>query len=157
MRINAPMHPEAVVIDTNVWISGLLTKTGAPAQLTRQVVKTAWPVFSRETFAELKERLWRPKFDRYVTLEQRKSFLTDLESIAVWVVIAPEIAAKAFSRDVADDKFIHAALAAPSSWLVTGDQDLLVLAEGLLPLGVNILAPAEALRRTEFLSRLMNG
>ncbi len=73
------------VIDSNVWISGLLTKAGVTALLTRQVIRVGQPVFSKETFAELKERLWLPKFDRYVSLEQRKALLGDLESIAQWV------------------------------------------------------------------------
>lgn len=142
-----------VVVDTNVWISGLLTKTGAPAQLTRHVVRTMQPVFSRDSFAELKERLWRPKFDRYVTLEQRKGLLTDLESIALWVDVPPELAARAFCRDQADDKFIHAALAAHATCLITGDKDLLVLAESLAPLGLQVLTVAEALELPEFAER----
>jgi predicted nucleic acid-binding protein len=40
-----------VIIDTNVWISGVLTKTGVPAQLVRQVVRYGLPVFSQGTFA----------------------------------------------------------------------------------------------------------
>lgn len=142
--------PIRVVIDTNVWISGFLTKTGAPAQVARQVVQTGLPVFSPGTFAELDERLWRPKFDRYVTLEQRKALLRDIQSIALWVDVPPEIAVKTFCRDPADDKFIHAALAGASPWLVTGDQDLLVLAESLLELGVRVVTPAEALELPEF-------
>jgi putative PIN family toxin of toxin-antitoxin system len=139
-----------VVIDTNVWISGLLAKTGTPAQLTRQVVRVAQPVFSGDTFAELRDRLWRPKFDRYVTLEQRKALLSDLESIALWVDVPAPIAAKTYSRDPADDKFIHAALAAETAWLVTGDKDLLVLSERLLPHGVRIISPLDAMRLPEF-------
>ena len=60
------------VIDTNVWISGVLTRSGVPAQLVRQVVRLGHPVFSPETFAELKQRLWLPKFDRYVSMEDRR-------------------------------------------------------------------------------------
>jgi putative PIN family toxin of toxin-antitoxin system len=140
-----------VVIDTNVWISGLLTRTGAPALLTRQVVRTGQPVFSSDSFAELKERLWRPKFDRYVTIEQRKALLTDIESIALWIEVPPAMAEKRFSRDMADDKFIHAALAAGAPWLLTGDQDLLVLAESVASLGVKIITPAAALAEPEFM------
>ena len=142
--------PVPVVIDTNVWISGLLTRSGAPARLTRQVVRTCQPVFSADTFAELNERLWRPKFDRYVTLEQRTALLRDIQSIALWVDVPPTTAAQTFCRDAADDKFIHAALAAPAAWLVTGDQDLLVLAERVLPLGVRIISPADAVALPEF-------
>lgn len=148
------MHPAsagcAVVIDTNVWISGLLSASGAPAQLTRQAVRNGWPVFSAETFAELRERLWRPKFDRYITLEQRKRFLLDLESIACWVDVPPTIAGQPLCRDAADDKFLHLALAAGANWLITGDQDLLVLADSPAAQGVGILSPAEALRLPPF-------
>lgn len=140
----------AVVIDTNVWISGLLSASGAPAQLTRQAVRNGRVVFSAETFAELRERLWRPKFDRYITLEQRKRFLLDLESIACWVDVPPTIAAQPLCRDPADDKFLHLALAADANWLITGDQDLLILADSAAAQGVSILSPAEALRLPPF-------
>ncbi len=133
------------MIDTNVWISGLLTRAGPPGQVTRHVVRSGQPVFSTQTFEELEQRLWRPRFDRYVSLEQRKELLTDIESVASWVVVSQAIAARTFCRDPADDKFIHAALAAGPAWLVTGDKDLLVLADSVLALGVRILSPAEAL------------
>lgn len=147
----SPRGP-GVVIDTNVWISGLLTQTGYPARLTRQAVLRGQPAFSADTFAELKERLWRPKFDRYLTLEQRKALLGDLESIALWINVPPAIAANTFCRDATDDKFIHVALAAGSAWLVTGDQDLLVLSQRMLPLGVRIISPADAMSLPEFSS-----
>ena len=130
-----------VVIDTNVWLSGLLTRTGTAALLTRHVVRNGQAVFTPQTFAELKDRLWRPKFDRYVTLEQRKKLLSDIESSALWVEVPPVVLATTYCRDAADDMFIHAALAAASPWLVTGDEDLLCLH----PLGnVQILSPREA-------------
>lgn len=142
--------PVAVVIDTNVWISGLLTKGGAPARLTRRVARTCQPVFSADTFAELNERLWRPKFDRYVTLEQRKAFLRDLQSIALWVDVPPAIAARRWCRDVSDDKFVHAALSAPAAWLMTGDLDLLVLSDDILTSGLRIISPGDAMALGEF-------
>ena len=133
-----------VVIDTNVWISGLLTPAGHPGQLTRHAVLSAQPAFSRATFAEIEDRLWRPKFDRYVTMELRKRFMSDLASIALWVDVPAAMAAKTFCRDAADDKFIHAALAAGAPWLVSGDKDLLALAQSLSPLGLSVLSPADA-------------
>jgi predicted nucleic acid-binding protein len=59
------------------------------------------------------------------------------------------MAAQRFSRDEDDDKFIHAALASASRWLVTGDQDLLVITK---PLPVRILTPGQALQREDFLA-----
>ncbi len=130
----------------------MLTQGGAPAVLTRLVVRHAQPVFSEASFAELRERLWRPKFDRYVAMEQRKALLLDLEAIAHWVEIPAAISAAKFCRDQADDKFIHAALAGEASLLVIGDQDLLVLSDRLLPAGLRIVAPAIALALPEFSS-----
>ena len=142
-----------VVIDTNVWISGLLTKSGPPAQLTRHVIRAAQPVFSEETFAELQDRLWRPKFDRYISIEQRQAFLRDAASIAFWVKPPPELATLTLCRDPADDKFIHAAMAAQCVWLVSGDKDLLDCAARTAEAGVRILTPAQALCLPEFASQ----
>lgn len=131
-----------IVIDTNVWISGFLTKTGVSAILSRWVVQNAQPVFSPDTFAELKERLWRPKFDRYLAMGDRKQLLRDLDAIAYWVNVPSAISEKTYCRDKDDDKFIHAAQAAQASLQVTGDDDLLCLH----PLnGLRILTPRATL------------
>ena len=131
-----------VVVDTNVWISAALSKIGSPAQLVRHVLAHGMPVFTPSTFDELQTRLWKPKFDRYLSMDQRKRILHDLKATAMWVDVPTDIAAVAHSRDPDDDKFIHAALAANVPWLVTGDQDLLSLKP--LP-NLQILTPADAL------------
>ncbi len=143
-----------VVIDTNVWISGLLTKAGIPAQLARQVVRCGLPVFTPDTFAELKQRLWLPKFDRYVSMDDRRRLLHDVDTVAFWIDVPRQIAGQTFCRDADDDKFIHAALAAGADWLVTGDKDLLVLSESLSASDVRIISPADALQLPEFSSRM---
>jgi uncharacterized protein len=133
-----------VVVDTNIWISAALSVTGAPAQMLRRVLQLGVPVFSEATFAELEVRLWKPKFDRYISMDVRRALLRDANAAAHWVVIPEQIAALAYSRDVEDDKFIHTALAASATWLVTGDKDLLVLQKVL---SVEILTPSSALER----------
>ena len=90
----------------------MLTKTGAPARLLRHVIAHGFPVFSFATFAELESRLWRPKFDRYLSMEYRRRLLHDINAVANWVDIRPEIASQIYCRDVDDDKFIHTALSA---------------------------------------------
>ena len=130
------------VVDTNVWISAALSKSDSPAQLVRYVLANGVPVLTRSTFDELQTRLWKPKFDRYLSMDQRKSILHDLSAAAMWVDVPTAISAVAYSRDQDDDKFIHAALAAQAPWLVTGDQDLLTVA---LQPGLQILTPAAAL------------
>jgi putative PIN family toxin of toxin-antitoxin system len=138
---------KGVVIDTNVWISAFLMKTGAPAVVVRHVIAHGHPVFSAQTFAELEARLWLPKFDRYLGMDDRKQLLRDANALAHWVKVPPALAAQKFCRDADDDKFIHAALAAEASWLVTGDKDLLQVPA--LP-RLRILTPAAALELPEF-------
>lgn len=133
---------KGVVIDTNVWISAFLMKTGAPATVVRNVITHSRPVFSSQTFSELEARLWLPKFDRYLGMDDRKLLLKDASALAHWVEVPPDMAAQKFCRDADDDKFIHAALAAEASWLVTGDKDLLQMPA--LP-RLRILTPAAAL------------
>lgn len=134
-----------VVIDSNVWISALLNQHGAPAQFVKQALGKGLPVFSNDTFTELESRLWRPKFDRYLTLEQRQRLLHDMAAIAHWVELSPAIAALSYCRDGDDDKFIHTALAAEAKWLVTGDQDLLILQSNPSLSSITILSPDQAL------------
>ncbi len=118
------MKVRPVVIDTNVLISAALVKNSAPAAATRLVLQHGRIVFSAATFAELETRLWRPKFDRYLSLEMRKSLLHDLGSVADWVTPA---ATSRHSRDPSDDMFVHAALASGAELLISGDRDLLDL------------------------------
>lgn len=129
-------------------------RSDPPALLSRQVIRHGQPVLTVETLEELKQRLWKPKFDRYVTLENRKQLLHDIDAVACWVDVTRTISELAFSRDAEDDKFIHAALTAGAGWLVTGDKDLLVLSESLLSSGVRIISPADALQLPEFSPRL---
>ncbi len=137
------MRIERWVIDTNVLISAALLKTSLPSVLVGRALRDGRIVFSPATFEELETRLWRPKFDRYITPESRKLLLHDLAAAAESVEPATMAT---FSRDPDDDKFIHAALAAKATWLVTGDSDLQAL--GMVE-GVVILMPAQALRQLE--------
>jgi putative PIN family toxin of toxin-antitoxin system len=136
-----------VVIDTNVWLSAALSPVGAPSQVVKRVLTSGVPVFSDATFAELEARIWKPKFDRYLSMPTRTGILHDARAVGHWVNIPEDIAAQRFSRDGDDDKFIHTALAALAHWLVTGDQDLLVIKADL---GVRILTPAQALLEETF-------
>lgn len=131
-----------VVLDTNVLISALLSKTGTPARLVRRVFAQHTPVWSQACFGELDSRLWKPKFDRYASLDDRRSFLLDARAIGLWVEIPAAMAAQKFSRDPDDNMFVHTALQAGAHWLVSGGQDLLLLA----PIkGLKVLTPAQAL------------
>jgi putative PIN family toxin of toxin-antitoxin system len=74
-----------LVVDTNVLISAALSSRGAPAKLLRLALAQHTLLFSQPTFEELQSRLYRPKFDRYITLEQRQRLLHDFNACAHWV------------------------------------------------------------------------
>ena len=140
-------HRFAVIIDTNVWISAALSRTVPPAALVRFVLDHALPVFSEATFSELETRLWKPKFDRYLSMEVRRNLLQDLRAASEWVKIPATLASVAYSRDSDDDMFIHAALTVGAPWLISGDQDLL----SVKPVsGLRILKPSLALSLPAF-------
>lgn len=132
-----------VVLDTNVWLSAALSPSGTPAQVVRAVLLQGLAVFSEATFAELEARIWKPKFDRYISLEARRAVLRDARAAALWVEIPPELAVLRWSRDADDDVFIRTALAAQAPWLVTGDDDLLSVPAVT---GLQILSPAQAMQ-----------
>lgn len=110
------------VIDTNVWISAVLSSQGVPAKLVRFALAQRVLVFSPPTFEELSTRLYRPKFDPYLTLERRQRILHDVNASARWVDIGEPAV---YCRDREDDKFFETALVANATVLITGDKDLL--------------------------------
>jgi len=142
-------HRFKAVIDTNVWISAALSNAGPPATLVRRVLGAGVPVFSTPTFRELETRLWKSKFDRYLSMEVRRNLLADASGAALWVDIPAALARRKFSRDpdCDDDAFVQTAIASGAPWLVTGDQDLLAVAAID---GLRIVTPAQALRYREF-------
>ena len=133
------MKVKSVVIDTNVLISAALSPNGVPAKVVRYFVANSRIVFSNETFEEFQSRLWRPKFDPYISREKRKSLLLDFSNIADWVEISGELK---LSRDSDDDKFLEVAVKANATLLVSGDRDLTVLKNIE---GIPIVTPAECL------------
>lgn len=138
------MTVKRVVIDTNVLISAALSAHTPPAAVVRWTLGHGRLVFSEPTFAELESRLWRPKFDRYLTIEQRRRLLHDLNAVAEWVVI--DGLTERHSRDADDDKFVHTALAGAADWLVSGDRDLLDL--GIVG-AVAMLSPRDVLKQMQ--------
>lgn len=137
------MTSRKLVIDTNVLISAALLRNSLPARLVRVALAKHALVFSQPTFDELRSRLNRPKFDRYISLESRQRVLHDFSACAHWVEI--EIPHR-YCRDQDDDKFIETALRGSAALLISGDKDLL---EAVNPPGLQIVSPAQASKLLE--------
>jgi putative PIN family toxin of toxin-antitoxin system len=118
------LTPIRVVLDTNVLVSALLFngQTG----ILRDLWKTGRiiPLISKETFAEFRRVLSYPKFK----LSQREIRAILNEEILPYVEpvdIAEQVIG--ICRDPHDDMFLAVAVFGNALYLVTGDQDLLVL------------------------------
>jgi putative PIN family toxin of toxin-antitoxin system len=81
-------------------------------------------LISNDVLSELINVLSRSKFDRYITSEIREDFLAGLMLEAEIVPITEKITA---CRDPKDNKFLELAISSYADYLLTGDQDLLVL------------------------------
>jgi putative PIN family toxin of toxin-antitoxin system len=114
------------VIDTNLLISRLLAPRGVAAQAVDHALSQGVLLVSEATLAELVEVLWRPKFDRYLTREDRDRFLMVLAGVSRQVHITRQFDV---CRDARDNKFLDLAFNGQANALLTGDQDLLVLRE----------------------------
>ncbi len=113
-----------VVIDTSVAISAVLLPRSAPRQAFDLAVSKGRLLLSVLVVAELDEVLRRPKFNKYVSEEDRLEFLAALVREAEIVAIAETITA---CRDPKDDKFLELAVSGNASHIISGDADLLVL------------------------------
>lgn len=115
---------DRVVVDTNALVSRLLLPDSVPGRVVRKVVDEGRLLISEATMEELADVLSRPKFDRYVTLEDRQQFLRLLGRVADWVPVLFNVQA---CRDPRDDKFLALALSGETDVIITGDPDLLTL------------------------------
>jgi putative PIN family toxin of toxin-antitoxin system len=112
------------VIDNNILISRLLLPNSIPAQAVRLASEKGILLISEETLQELTTVFERRKFDKYVSVDERKEFIRKLEIIAQKIEIIKNIKV---CRDRKDDKFIELAINGKAGVIITGDEDLLVL------------------------------
>jgi putative PIN family toxin of toxin-antitoxin system len=112
-----------VVIDTNIWISYLLG--GLLQRIDEKILsKEIKAVVSDETLKELSEVLSRPRFKNIFTAERIKELFSLLDSYAIVVSPSQKVSA---CRDEKDNFLLEVALEGKADYLITGDEDLLVL------------------------------
>ncbi len=127
------------VLDTNVIVSAVLLKNSASYQAfvkayQKGVLLLSWPIID-----ELTEVLKRTKFDNYVSLDKRMSFLATLIGMATFVEITATITD---CRDPKDNMFLELAVSGQANGIISGDKDLLELHPFR---GIPILRPDEFL------------
>jgi putative PIN family toxin of toxin-antitoxin system len=112
------------IADTNIIISAAVFSSLKPALSLKKMISLGGLAFSESILQEYAETLSNNKFDRFLSLQKRLTFLEKL--IAEGTLFAVTETLK-ICRDPKDDKYLELAVACNASCIITGDKDLLVL------------------------------
>jgi len=112
-----------IIIDTNLWISFLITKD--LSKLDKLLLKnTVRLVFSQELLDEFLEVVQRPKFKKYFSQSDIISILATINDYADFVDVKSVMQ---LCRDEKDNFLLALAVDSNADYLFTGDLDLLEL------------------------------
>lgn len=113
-----------LVLDTNVIVSALLFSESTSRKAVDQALDTSLILISQPIVLELTKVLKRKKLNKYLQEEERikflANFLKDTKSVEINQVID-------VCRDKKDNKFIELAICGNADYIITGDEDLLIL------------------------------
>jgi len=112
------------IFDTNTLISALLFENSVPGRAFYLVLAEGDILISSETVEELVEVLNRRKFDKYLTKAERETFLVALLDRGEFVEVSSDVR---ICRDSEDNKFLNLACDGNADFIISGDEDLLVL------------------------------
>jgi hypothetical protein len=129
-----------VVLETNVLVSALLSRSGPPAEIVRRWEAGQFEVLLSPVLLQEVERALRyPRVaDRLSWSEEtRQAFLRRLGAVAV--LVDPDFQLEILAEDPDDNRVVECALTGGAAFIITGDQHLLGLEEYA---GIVILSPA---------------
>jgi putative PIN family toxin of toxin-antitoxin system len=112
-----------IIIDTNLWISFLLTKQFdfLDSLLTKQKVKL---VFSDDLLAEFLEVVKRPKLSKYFIDTDLEQLIELINQYAEFYTVNSNVE---ICRDEKDNFLLDLAIESKADYLITGDKDLLII------------------------------
>jgi putative PIN family toxin of toxin-antitoxin system len=112
-----------IVLDTNLWISFLITKDLSKLD-NRIFTGETILIFSQELLHEFITVVSRPKFKKYFSQEEIIEILDIIDQQAIFVEVTSDIKK---CRDEKDNFLLSLAVDGNADFLITGDQDLLEL------------------------------
>jgi len=117
-----PNPRNRVIIDTNLWVSFLLTRNFSIfSHAAEGNVHLIWCDELRNEFLRVAAR---PKFRKYFLLDEVEEYLFQIATVTISVEITSKVS---ICRDRKDNFLLALALDSKASHLITGDKDLLVL------------------------------
>ncbi|MCA0364798.1 MAG: putative toxin-antitoxin system toxin component, PIN family [Bacteroidetes bacterium] len=115
--------PRKIIIDTNLWISFLIT--GNFSQLDTIILeRKCKQIFSEELLNEFLSVVKRPKFRKFFEPEDIENLLEVIEDYAEFVDVKTSVS---ICRDMKNNFLLSLAIDAMADYLITGDKDLLEL------------------------------
>ncbi|MDQ2863685.1 MAG: putative toxin-antitoxin system toxin component, PIN family [Bacteroidota bacterium] len=114
---------DRVIIDTNLWISFLLTNDTKKLDSIISDKKLIL-LFSRELIDEIIEVTQRKKFRKYFSLEDMENWLFKVRQVSEFIKVKSKIT---ICRDPKDNFLLSLSIEGNATHLITGDKDLLVL------------------------------
>jgi len=118
-----PKLKDRVIIDTNLWISFLITKDYSKLDKILSD-KLATLLYSQELIDEFIEVAQRPKFKKYFSSGDLQELLLTMSARANFIEVSITVDV---CRDPKDNFLLALAKDGKASHLLTGDKDLLIL------------------------------
>lgn len=118
-----PNQNDRVVIDTNLWISFLLTNDFSKLDKIIEVQGLTL-VLCQTLIDELVEVTQRPKFRKYFSLEDTEDLLSKMRNRGILIRLKTVVSK---CRDPKDNFLLSLCVDGYATHLITGDKDLLVL------------------------------
>lgn len=118
-----PTKPTRIIIDTNLWISFLITNDYSKLD-DLLFSKNCLLVFCPELLNEFLAVAQRPKFRRFFSTENIESILETIEEFAEFIEIKSTVT---ICRDTKDNFLLSLSIDGNADYLLTGDKDLLEL------------------------------
>ena len=117
------MKNRRVILDTNLWISFLISNRQGELDLLLESGALTL-IFSKELLEEFLEVSERPKFKRFFKKSDIKTLLAQIETFGELINVESKIDE---CRDPKDNFLLSLSVDGKADFLVTGDSDLLVL------------------------------
>ena len=114
-----------LVIDTNVFVSALISTRSIPALLLDEAEKNYTLFISKEILGEVEDVISRKKFG--FSTQKISSAMEAILSFSE--IINPDIKVDVIKSDPDDNKILECAIACKASYIVSGDSHLLDLRE----------------------------
>ena len=117
------MKSKKVILDTNLWISFLISRDFSFLDNYIETGKMRL-IFSEELFSEFISVTERPKFNKYFSESDVRHLIQIIDKFGILVQVTTEINR---CRDQKDNFLLSLAIDSKADFLVTGDNDLLDL------------------------------